>query len=192
MGTFAKDIYFIKEQVERYCIKEICKTPKVSIIVPAYNVDEYIDRCLLSLIKQSLKEVEIIVVNNSSTDNTSSIISIFAAYDARVKIIHQDNVDPAKARKAGLDVAMGEFIGFIDADDWVEPNFYEKLYNIVKNRTKTAVTSTIRKKEYWVNTIDKELDKVFNVKLIKRKTILKTSEHIYLLFGFIPVFKKPF
>lgn len=192
MGNYSKDIYFLKDTVEKYCIKEIFKTPKVSIIVPAYNVEYYVDRCLLSLIKQTLKEIEIIVVNNGSTDNTNSIISLFASSDARVKIIHQNNVDPVEARKAGLNLAMGEFIGFIDADDWAKPNFYEEHYNIVKNNTNTTVTNPLKKKEYWVNTVDKELTKNFNIKIIKRKTILKTSEYVYLLFGFIPIFKKSF
>ena len=167
-------------------------SPKVSVVVPVYNTEKYLRQCIDSLTSQTLKEIEIIVVNNGSTDNTNSIISLFASCDERVKIIHQNNVDTTKAIKAGLDVARGEFIGLIDANDWVKLNFYEKLYNIVKNNTNTAGPYSLKKKEDWLNTVDNNLTKVFNVKFIKRKTILKTNEHLYLLFGFIPVFKKPF
>ena len=107
-------------------------TPKVSVIVPCYNVSLYIERCLDSLINQTLADIEIICVDDRSTDNTLQIIQMYAKKDKRIKIIkHEVNKGVAVARNSALDVAKGEYIGFVDPDDYVDTNFYEKLYNAV-------------------------------------------------------------
>lgn len=105
---------------------------KVSIVVPAYNVENYIEDCLKSLISQTLKEIEIIVVNDGSTDKTPEIITKYADLDSRIKVINQENQGISITRNNGIDSAKGEYIGFVDSDDWVDENYFEELYNTAK------------------------------------------------------------
>ncbi|MBR6572631.1 MAG: glycosyltransferase [Clostridia bacterium] len=101
--------------------------PKVSIIVPVYNVEKYLEKCINSLRKQSLTDIEIILVDDSSKDSSLEICQKAAAEDTRIKVIHKVNEGAGKARNAGLEIATGEYIGFIDSDDFVEANMYETL-----------------------------------------------------------------
>ena len=101
--------------------------PKVSIIVPVYNAEEYLDRCINSLRNQSIDEIEIILVDDSSTDLSLEICKKAAEEDSRIKVIHKINEGAGKARNAGLEVATGEYIGFVDADDFVEEDMYKTL-----------------------------------------------------------------
>lgn len=112
--------------------KEKISNPKVSIIVPAFNTDSYIAKCLFSLTKQTLNEIEIICINDGSTDKTLEIIEKFAQIDNRIKIINQANQKQGAARNRGMEAATGEYIGFIDSDDWVDLDFFEKLYLAAK------------------------------------------------------------
>lgn len=99
---------------------------KLSIIVPVYNSEQYISKCLESLINQTLKDIEIIVVNDGSTDNSLKILETYAS--KKVKIITQENSGVAVARNTGLKHAKGKYIAFVDSDDWVELNMFELLY----------------------------------------------------------------
>lgn len=118
----------------------------VSIIVPAYNVEKYIAVCLNSLVNQSLKSIEIIVIDDGSVDRTQEIIQEFANKDARIKLIIQKNSGPSAARNKGLKIAQGEYISFVDADDYVDSDYFEKLYsNITQNNCDIAVSSLVRK-----------------------------------------------
>lgn len=108
---------------------------KVSIIVPVYNTSKYLDKCLDSLTKQTLKDIEIIVVNDGSTDNSKDIIESWAKKDKRIKSYNKENGGQASARNLGLDVAMGEYIAFVDSDDYVDYNMYKILYNSTDNKT---------------------------------------------------------
>ena len=108
---------------------KIMTTPKVSIIIPVYNCERYLKKCLDSLLKQTLKDIEIICINDGSTDNSIKILQKYADKDARILIIDQENKGVSAARNAGVEKAAGEFIGFVDSDDWVNLTFYEKLYN---------------------------------------------------------------
>lgn len=103
--------------------------PKVSVIVPIYNVEKYVGKCIESIINQTLKEIEIILVDDGSTDKSGKIADDYAKLDKRIKVIHQDNLGQGKARNRGIDIAVGEYIGFIDSDDWADLNMYEELYN---------------------------------------------------------------
>ena len=105
------------------------KNIKVSIIVPVYNTEKYIGKCLESLIAQTLKEIEIICVNDGSTDNSLKILNYYQNKDLRIKIVNQKNSGPGKSRNTGIKIAKGDFIGFVDGDDWVDKNYFEKLYN---------------------------------------------------------------
>lgn len=99
----------------------------ISIIIPAYNIAPYLTRCLDSLIAQSYSALEIIVVNDGSTDSTASIIDEYAARDRRIIAIHKENGGVSSARLAGIAVSSGEWIGFVDGDDYVEPEMFAHL-----------------------------------------------------------------
>ena len=129
-------------QLKEIAFKEVVKNPKVSIIVPTYNNEIYLAKCLLSLAEQTLKEIEIIVVNDGSTDNTSSILRTFAHYDTRFKIINQNHMKQGAARNQGMRIATGEYIGFVDSDDWVDLNYFEKLYNTAKKYNSDIALAT--------------------------------------------------
>lgn len=102
--------------------------PKVSVIVPIYNVEKYLNKCIDSIIEQSLREIEIILVDDGSTDNSGAIAEMYAQKDSRVKVIHKENGGQGSARNYGIEVAQGKYIGFIDSDDWIDLNMYEELY----------------------------------------------------------------
>ncbi|MDC0703002.1 glycosyltransferase family 2 protein [Priestia sp. AB] len=103
--------------------------PKVSIIVPIYNMESYLDRCLDSLLGQNLREVDIIAVNDGSTDSTLQILNEYAKKDHRIKIINRNNRGVSSARNEGIKAATGDFIGFVDPDDWIDSRMYETMYN---------------------------------------------------------------
>ncbi len=109
--------------------------PEVSIIVPVYNVEKYIEISLDSILNQTLKNIEVIIVDDGSSDNCAEIVDRYAEKDNRIKVIHQSNKGVAEARNTGLVNARGKYIGFVDPDDWIEENMYERLYNeAVKNQ----------------------------------------------------------
>jgi glycosyltransferase involved in cell wall biosynthesis len=107
-------------------------TPKVSIIVPIYNVEKYLRQCLDSIVSQTLKDIEIILVDDGSTDNSPAIVDEYAAKDKRIVAIHKPNGGLGHAYNTGVANATGEYIGFVESDDWVEPDMFELLYNAVK------------------------------------------------------------
>ena len=106
---------------------------KISIIIPVYNVEEYIRQCLDSVVNQTYREIEIILVDDWSTDNSWKICDEYAKKDKRIKVIHQENADLSAARNAWLKVASWEYIWYIDSDDYVELDMYEKLYNLIED-----------------------------------------------------------
>ena len=104
-------------------------SPKVSIIIPAYNAQGSIARCLTSVIEQTLAELEILVIDDGSTDQTMAILQQYAKKDARIRVLGLlQNSGVAVARNLGIDLAKGTYLGFIDADDYIDRDFYEKLY----------------------------------------------------------------
>ncbi len=108
----------------------------VSIIIPVYNVENYLRQCLDSVVNQTLEKIEIICVNDGSTDSSLQILEEYARNDDRVKIINKENNGAGAARKTGLDNAKGEFIAFVDSDDWVKLDTYENLYkNAISNNS---------------------------------------------------------
>ena len=103
--------------------------PRVSVIIPVYNVAPYLSRCLDSVVGQTLRDVEIICIDDCSTDGSAAILAEYAAHDSRIKVVpFEQNRGVSAARNAGLDVATGEWIGFVDSDDKIDLDFYEKLY----------------------------------------------------------------
>lgn len=124
--------YEFTQRLKDVACFSVIEIPKVSIIVPIYNNEQYLPKCLFSLIEQTLKDIEIICVNDGSTDNTSKILAEFAKYDTRIKIVEQKHLLQGAARNAGTRIAKGEYIGFVDSDDWIDLNYFEKLYNAAK------------------------------------------------------------
>jgi len=104
----------------------------ISVIVPVYNVKEYLEKCLDTIAQQTLKEMEIILVNDGSTDGSDEICQRYVEKDSRFSLIHQANAGLAAARQTGLNVAKGEYIGFVDSDDWLELTMYEEMYEAAK------------------------------------------------------------
>lgn len=102
---------------------------KVSVIIPVYNVEKYIGMCIESVCKQTIKEIEIIVVDDGSTDNGYAVCDELAKRDDRIVLIKQENQGVSVARNKGIERATGEWLAFIDSDDWIEPNYLEVLYS---------------------------------------------------------------
>lgn len=105
---------------------------KVSVIIPVYNVEQHLPKCLASVVQQTLKDIEIICVNDGSTDNSLNILKEYALNDNRIKIINSSHIGLSCARNKGLEIATGEYIGFVDSDDYIDENFFELLYNEAK------------------------------------------------------------
>ena len=115
---------------------------KVSVIVPSYNSEKYIEKCLNSLVRQTLKEIEIIVVDDGSIDNTVKIVEDFCKKDSRIKLIKQEHLMQGAARNNGTAHSSGEYIGFIDSDDWVDLNYFKKLYEAAKRYNSDIALAT--------------------------------------------------
>lgn len=111
-----------------YVFEKVIKVYKISVVVPVYNSEKYLRRCVDSILAQTLKEIEIILVNDGSTDQSSTICDEYAK-NQNIKVIHQKNSGPATARNVGIQSATGEYIGFVDSDDYIAPEMYEALYN---------------------------------------------------------------
>ena len=104
---------------------------KVSVIVAAYNIEDYIERCINSVINQSFSDIEIIVVNDGSSDGTLEKLNILKEFDSRIKIINKENEGVIEARKTGLKLSQGDYVLFIDGDDWIDLNTIKLLKKIV-------------------------------------------------------------
>lgn len=115
------------------------KLPTISVIVPVYNGGEYLRTCLESLHNQTFEDIEVIIINDGSTDNSAETIAGFCARDSRFIAITQDNAGVSAARNRGLDEARGEWISFIDCDDWIEPNTYTELIELATLNRAEAV-----------------------------------------------------
>lgn len=105
---------------------------RISVIVPVYNVETYLAKCVDSILGQSYANLEVILVNDGSTDSSGSICDAFARKDDRVRVIHKENGGLSSARNAGMEAAAGEYISFIDSDDWIEPDAYEHLLGLME------------------------------------------------------------
>ena len=174
-----------------------CKNPKVSIIVPCYNVEKYIEKCLNSLVQQTLKKIEIICIDDGSSDATLEIIKKYSENDKRVKVLLQEHKRQGAARNKGMEIALGEYVGFIDSDDWIDLDYYEKLYNAAKKydsdialadyiRTgngKTKIRLNIQDEKLYTDLNDKfeickqakhpcPTNKIYRTEMLKRENIV--------------------
>ena len=103
-----------------------CNNPLVTVIVPVYKVEPYLRRCLDSIVNQTYKNLEIILIDDGSPDNCGVICDEYAENDKRIKVIHKENGGVSRARNEGINVARGEYIAFVDSDDYIEPDLVEK------------------------------------------------------------------
>lgn len=166
--------------------------PKISVIIPVYNVEEYLPKCLDSLINQTLKDIEIIVVNDGSPDNSEKIIKEYSKKDKRIVYIEKENGGQGSARNLGLKKARGEYVSFVDSDDYVELTMMEKMYYEAKNNKLDVVICGYKNinngktENYYVSkqiiqdTLDNKNSKIFNTvspwcKIYNREFLLKTN-----------------
>lgn len=105
---------------------------KISVIIPVYKVEKYLSKCVDSVLSQTYKNLEVFLVDDGSPDNCGKICDEYAKKDERVKVIHKQNGGVSSARNAGLEVCTGDYITFVDSDDWIEPTYVEELYNAIK------------------------------------------------------------
>ena len=103
-------------------------SPLVSVIVPVYNVAPYLEQCLDSIVNQTYRNLEIILVDDGSTDESGAICDRYAEQDSRIKVVHKENGGQSSARNVALDMMMGEWVLFVDSDDWIELNTLELLF----------------------------------------------------------------
>ena len=104
----------------------------ISVIIPVYNRASFLHRCLDSICNQTYTDLEIITINDGSTDNSLEILTSFASKDKRIKIISQENMGVTACRNTGIGISTGKYLGFVDSDDYIDINFYEKLYQTLK------------------------------------------------------------
>ena len=104
------------------------KNELISVIVPVYNVEKYLNKCIQSIVSQTYKNLEIILVDDGSPDNCPKMCDDWAAADSRIKVIHKQNGGLSSARNAALDIAVGDYLFFIDSDDYAEPDMVEFLH----------------------------------------------------------------
>lgn len=115
---------------------------KISVIIPAYNCEKYLEQCVRSVMNQTYKNLEIIVINDGSTDQTGKIMECLAQEDNRVKTVHKPNTGVGLTRNIGLQLATGEYINFIDSDDWMDSNHLEDLYQVlIKTNSDIAIAN---------------------------------------------------
>lgn len=175
-------------------MSEKSKKYKVSVCVPVYNVEPYLKECLDSLLNQTLKEIEIVCVNDGSTDNSLAILEDYASHNANIKVISQKNQGLGGARNTGIKNASGEYIGFIDADDLADKDMYKLMYEAAKREHAEIAMCNVEfyppnvktKKGIWYKPYNGKMDADFlqrNVqpsnKIVLRQLIEKTNFQFY-------------
>lgn len=127
--------------------------PKISIIVPIYNSEKYLGECINSILNQTLQDYELILINDGSTDNSREICEVFAKKDSRVVLINKQNKGVASSRNSGILHAKGDYIGFVDADDYIEPNMYMTLHNAAIKYSADLVICSLKMINHLINEV---------------------------------------
>lgn len=163
----------------------------ISIIVPIYNTEKYLVRCLDSLINQTYKNIEILCINDGSTDNSLNILNEYATKDKRIIVINQTNSGAATARNNGLDNATGQFLMFCDSDDYYEPDMCQKMINAILSYNVDLVMCDCKyiKEEYFTTTRTQKDIKYHNLKLIGFHSINKNNYDIINVILWNKIFK---
>ena len=150
---------------------------KISIIIPVYNVEKYLKQCLDSVISQSYKNLEIICINDCSTDNSLEILKDYASKDSRIKILcNEKNLKVGLTRNRGLEIATGDYIHFLDADDWMEENSYEILVNTLNSNKVDILQFNL---QYRKNGIIEKYDSLNGLNPTETYNLSKNSNIIY-------------
>lgn len=160
--------------------------PKVSIIVPIYNVEKYLDRCMQSLLNQTLKEIEIILVDDESPDNCPAMCDQYARQDDRIKVIHKKNGGLGFARNSGLEIATGEYVVFIDSDDYVKTEALAALYDIASQYFSDAVYANFYRYQQGVATVP--VNEIQDFKQINGEN--EVREFLFSMIGANPEYPK--
>lgn len=156
---------------------------KVSIIIPIYNVEKYLSQCLESIANQTLKDIEIICIDDGSTDNSLNILNEYKNKDKRFVILTQHNEGAANARTKGMKIAKGEYIGFVDSDDWIDLNYYEMLYNKASKEDADIVRTGF--KEFYNDRVKENSYNKLIKKRIKNNKPLQRNEHSIVIWNSI-------
>lgn len=122
------------------------KAPLISVIIPVYNVEKYLVQCLQSVVEQTYTNLEIILIDDGSTDSSPMICDTFAREDERIKVIHQSNGGLSCARNLGLDIMQGDYVSFVDSDDWIDRDMFAKLLGILEEESADIAICSY----YWV------------------------------------------
>ena len=125
----------------------------ISIIVPVYNTEKYLDRCIQSILSQTYSNIEILLIDDGSTDSSGAICDKYAEQDLRVRVFHKANGGASTARNMGLDNAKGEWIAFVDSDDWIDAEMYEKMYALAECELVDAVYCDIIMEQAQLQTV---------------------------------------
>lgn len=177
--------------------EEMSQTEVISVIVPVYNVEPYLKRCLESLRNQTYQDIELLLINDGSTDASSEICQEYAEKDKRIRVIHQENAGPSAARNRGIELARGRYITFVDSDDFVELDYLEKLHQtLVKNEADISICNfnsynEDRRSYLFSITPAMYFEKVYSVEeWLNQENTAKNN--LYLTFTFSPMklFKK--
>lgn len=130
----------------------------ISVVVPVYNVEKYLKRCIDSILNQTYGELEIILVDDGSTDSSSQICDEYAEQDSRICVIHKENGGPSDARNLGISKATSEYLAFVDSDDWLAPDIYEYSMNLQKEYHADIVEFGIRRVKDWTEGRESEVE----------------------------------
>lgn len=134
-----------KKKTTRFNDRIMKNSPLISIITPVYNVEQYLRQCIESIIAQSFQDWELLLVDDGSIDNSGSICDEYAARDSRIRVLHKENTGQADSRNIALSMASADLIGFVDSDDWVEPDMYELLYlTMMENQADISICGYFR------------------------------------------------
>ena len=166
---------------------------EISIIVPVYNVDQYLENCIESILNQTFKDYELILIDDGSTDKSGEICDKYEKKDNRIKVIHKYNGGLSSARNAGLDLACGKYIGFVDSDDSIHPRMYETLYSLIK-KYKADISCCNYKKIYNWNDCRTEKQCIEEVKVMDNiqaiRSLLDSDIGVQLVIAWNKLYKR--
>jgi len=151
--------------------------PKISILVPIYNVEKYLKECLDSLINQTFKDIEIICLNDGSTDSCAEILEEYRLKDARIKVINKENSGYGATMNIGLNVATGEYIGIVESDDFVKNTMFEDLYNIAAKNDADIVKSDY----FYYTTANKQCRRAGKISKFRANKVINAQKYSKLL-----------
>ena len=151
------------------------ENPTVSVIIPVYNVEQYLRKCLDSVINQTFKDIEIIIVNDCSPDNSLQMIKEYQTKEERIVLIDlKQNVGLGFARNEGMKIAKGKYITFVDSDDWIASNYIEVLYNNIEKNNLDVVSASS-------HFYDNSLKKLINRETVSADILNKTKKEVLLI-----------